>query len=67
MMMLMVSSSQVCVNFRVQVLTAMLIGRSFAVMPEGYYDLNDDLEKGHGGETLLALLTKRMEAGDQLA
>jgi len=42
-------------------------GRAFAVMPEGYYDLNDDLDKGHGGETLLALISKRMEAGDQLA
>lgn len=36
-------------------------------MPEGFYDLNDELEKGYGGDTLLALLSKRMEAGDQLA
>lgn len=43
------------------------IGRAFAVMPEGFYDLDDDLEKGHGGDTLLALITKRMEAGDHLA
>ena len=56
-----------CFEFRGRVLTAMSTGRSFAIMPEGYYDLNDDLEKGHGGETLLALLSKRMEAGDQLA
>jgi len=40
-------------------------GRAFAIMPEGYYDLNDDTE--HGGDTLLALISKRMEAGDQLA
>lgn len=41
------------------------LGRAFAIMPEGYYDLNDDTE--HGGDTLLALISKRMEAGDQLA
>jgi hypothetical protein len=39
----------------------------YAVKPEGYYDLDDDMEKGHGGDTLLALISKRMEAGDQLA
>ena len=49
------------------VLTRYGTGRSFAIMPEGYYDLQDDLDKGYGGNTLLELITKRMEAGDQLA
>jgi hypothetical protein len=40
-------------------------GSAFIVIPERHYDLDDDIEMGHGGDTLLALISKRMEAGDQ--
>ena len=44
-----------------------LDGRALAVVPEGYADLEDDLEKGHGGGVLLDLISRRLAAGDQLA
>ena len=42
-------------------------GRAVAVVPEGWADLEDDLERGHGGGVLLDLISRRLKAGDQLA
>ncbi len=41
-------------------------GRAFAVMPDGTFDLNDDLESGYGGEELKRAVLARREAGDSM-
>lgn len=39
-------------------------GRSFAILPEGIFDLQDDLATGFGGEQLRKLYALRKAAGD---
>ncbi|KAJ9614487.1 hypothetical protein H2200_002624 [Cladophialophora chaetospira] len=41
-------------------------GRAFAIMPEGAFDLKDDIEGGYGGEELKILMSWRKAAGDFL-
>jgi hypothetical protein len=43
-----------------------MIGRTFAIMPEGFFDVGDDIEGGYGGDTLRKLTATRREAGDFL-
>lgn len=43
-----------------------LHGRAFAVMPEGAFDIKDDVEGGYGGDELKVLMGWRKEAGDFL-
>ena len=35
-------------------------------MPEGYFDIGDELEGGYGGEELKAIMARRKAAGDYL-
>ena len=39
-------------------------GRSYAIMPEGYVDLDDNEEEAGGGSVAMELLKKRKKAGD---
>jgi len=41
-------------------------GRAFAIMPEGAFDIKDDIEGGYGGEELKVLMSWRKAAGDFL-
>jgi len=41
-------------------------GRAFAVVPEGAFDIGDDIEGGYGGPKLQRLMKVRKEAGDFL-
>ena len=41
-------------------------GRAFAIMPEGAFDLKDDINGGYGGEELKILMSWRKAAGDFL-
>ena len=41
-------------------------GRTFAVVPEGAFDIGDDIEGGYGGPELQRLMKMRKEAGDFL-
>ncbi len=41
-------------------------GRSYAIMPEGYVDLDDNEEEGGGGVVFTELMKKRKEAGDSI-
>jgi 5'-hydroxyaverantin dehydrogenase len=41
-------------------------GRAFAVVPEGAFDIGDDIEGGYGGPELQRLMKARKEAGDFL-
>ncbi|KIW25290.1 uncharacterized protein PV07_08482 [Cladophialophora immunda] len=43
-----------------------LHGRAFAIMPEGAFDIKDDIEGGYGGEELKVLMAWRKAAGDFL-
>jgi 5'-hydroxyaverantin dehydrogenase len=43
-----------------------LHGRAFAVMPEGAFDIKDDIQGGYGGEELKIILGRRKAAGDFL-
>ncbi|EXJ69184.1 uncharacterized protein A1O5_07220 [Cladophialophora psammophila CBS 110553] len=43
-----------------------LHGRAFAIMPEGAFDIKDDIEGGYGGEELKVLMSWRKAAGDFL-
>lgn len=43
-----------------------LHGRAFAVMPEGAFDIKDDIDGGYGGDELRVLMKWRKEAGDFL-
>ena len=43
-----------------------LHGKAFAVMPEGAFDIKDDIEGGYGGEELKILMAWRKAAGDFL-
>jgi 5'-hydroxyaverantin dehydrogenase len=43
-----------------------MIGRAFAIMPEGFFDIGDDIEGGYGGDALRKLMAMRREAGDFL-
>ena len=43
-----------------------LHGRAFAIMPEGAFDIKDDVEGGYGGQELKVLMGWRKEAGDFL-
>ncbi|KAI5238877.1 hypothetical protein E4T43_07086 [Aureobasidium subglaciale] len=44
-----------------------LNGRAFAIMPDGIFDLKDDLETGFGGEELIGIMKTRRKAGDTIA
>lgn len=44
----------------------MCIGRSFAIMPEGYVDLKEDFEHGYGGPESTKTLQRRYDDGDQM-
>ena len=41
-------------------------GRSYAIMPEGYVDLEDNEEEAGGGSVAMQLLKKRKDAGDTI-
>jgi len=41
-------------------------GRAFAVVPEGAFNIGDDIEGGYGGPKLHRLMKVRKEAGDFL-
>ncbi|KIX96572.1 uncharacterized protein Z520_07838 [Fonsecaea multimorphosa CBS 102226] len=41
-------------------------GRAYAIMPEGAFDIKDDIEGGYGGEELKVLMSWRKAAGDFL-
>ena len=41
-------------------------GRSHAIMPEGYVDLDDNEEEGGGGTVFTELMKKRMVSGDMI-
>ncbi|OCT48237.1 5'-hydroxyaverantin dehydrogenase [Cladophialophora carrionii] len=41
-------------------------GRAFAIMPEGVFDIKDDITGGYGGEELKVLMSWRKAAGDFL-
>ncbi|KIW62514.1 hypothetical protein PV04_10681 [Phialophora macrospora] len=41
-------------------------GRAFATMPEGAFDIKDDIDGGYGGEELKILMSWRKAAGDFL-
>lgn len=41
-------------------------GRSIAIMPEGYVDLNEDFEDGYAGPEVTKVLQRRYDAGDQM-
>ena len=41
-------------------------GRAFAVMPEGFFDIGDDVEGGYGGKVVQDLMAMRRQAGDFL-
>jgi 5'-hydroxyaverantin dehydrogenase len=43
-----------------------LHGRAVAIMPEGAFDIKDDIEGGYGGEELKILMGWRKKAGDFL-
>ncbi|OAP54699.1 hypothetical protein AYL99_11147 [Fonsecaea erecta] len=43
-----------------------LHGRAYAIMPEGAFDIKDDIEGGYGGEELKVLMAWRKAAGDFL-
>jgi hypothetical protein len=43
-----------------------VIGRAFAVMPEGFFDIEDDIGGGYAGIVLQQLMEMRKEAGDYL-
>jgi hypothetical protein len=36
-------------------------------MPEGFFDIGDDVDGGYGGEMLQQLMSMRREAGDFLS
>ena len=41
-------------------------GRAIAIMPEGAFDIGDDVDGGYGGDELRKLLEKRKADGDFL-
>jgi hypothetical protein len=41
-----------------------LVGRAFAIAPEGIIDLNDDMKGAFAGPETRDILEKRNEAGD---
>lgn len=43
-----------------------MAGRELAVVPEGFFDLEDDIKGSYGGEMLQYLMTLRKNAGDFL-
>jgi len=43
-----------------------VIGRALAVMPEGFFDIEDDIDGGYAGIMLQQLMNMRKEAGDFL-
>ena len=36
-------------------------------MPEGFFDIGDDIDGGYGGEMLQQLMRMRREAGDYIS
>lgn len=42
------------------------IGRAIAIMPEGAFDIGDDIEGGYGGDELEKLMALRKADGDFL-
>lgn len=43
-----------------------MLGRAFAIQPEGTFDLKDDVEDGWAGDQLRPIMQRRFEAGFRL-
>ena len=41
-------------------------GRAIAIMPEGAFDIGDDIEGGYGGDELRKIMARRKADGDFL-